>query len=84
MKNLFSLKDWREDWGRNQEDISSLYSQRTGKRLPQYKYSRWEKKNHIPTKERRRFFDAFSEDGLALYDIWPELDGLWPELNSLL
>jgi len=76
VKNLFSLKDWREDWGRNQEDISSLYWQRTGKRLPQYKYSRWEKKNAIPVKERRRFFEAFTEDGLAVYDIWPELDGL--------
>lgn len=76
MKNLFNLKDWREDWKRTQEELVLLYWQRTGKRLPQYKLSRWEKANGIPVRERRLFFDAFSEDGLALYDIWPEIEGL--------
>jgi len=76
MKNLFNLKDWREDWNRKQEDISTLYQQRTGKSLPQYKYSRWEKKNDIPHLERRVFFDAFCQDGIALLDVWPELEGL--------
>lgn len=76
MKNLFNLKDWREDWKRSQDDVCLIYWQRTGTRLKQYKLSRWEKANDIPVGERRLFFDAFSEDGIAILDLWPEIEGL--------